>query len=33
MASVGLQGLSRKEEGLGTRWQHYFVLNREVGLS
>lgn len=23
--SVWIQGLSRKEEGQGTRWQHYFV--------
>lgn len=27
------QGLSRREEGQGTRWQHYFVKNAEVGLS
>lgn len=25
-ADVWFQGLSRKEEGLGTRWQHYYVL-------
>lgn len=27
------RGLSRKEEGQGTRWQHYFVWNTELGLS
>lgn len=30
---VWIRGLSRKEEGQGTRWQHYFVGNTEVSWS